>query len=255
MGMAAIVSAYLGGTLFLLFWAAAAYWVWWEWTGIVGSAPRNFLLPIGALSIAMMGVALHFDAAAIAAVIAIIGAGIAAATANEHRAWTATGMIYAALVLIPVVILRADPKFGLIAVVWLFAAVWTADIAAYFAGRFFGGPLLAPRISPNKTWSGSIGGLAGGVLLSLAVAFASGLSLRWGLALAAAIVVIASQIGDLFESSVKRRFGVKDASQLIPGHGGMMDRLDGFLVAALAAVLIGIARAGAGSPAQGLLLW
>lgn len=255
LGIAALVAAWLGGNLFLLFWALAAFWVWMEWVDIVGAEPRNAVLPVGGAAMAGMCAALYYDAAAIAAVVAIIGAGVVAATANEKRAWAAAGVIYAALVIVPAVILRADPAFGLIAILWLFAAVWTADIAAYFAGRFFGGPLLAPRISPKKTWSGALGGLAGGVAVSSIVALVAGLPLRMGLILAAAVVVIASQAGDLLESFVKRHFGVKDASTLIPGHGGMMDRLDGFLLAAFAALLIGVARAGTGTPAAGLLAW
>ncbi len=255
LGVAALVSAYVGGTLFLLFWAIAAYFVWLEWVSVTSANPRNAVLPIGIISIFCMSAALYYDAAAIAGVVAIIGAGVAAATASERRRWTFVGIIYAAFVLIPAVILRTDPKFGFVAIVWLFAAVWAADIAAYFAGRYFGGPLLAPSISPKKTWSGAIGGLIGGVLLSTLVAVAAGIAPRAGLVIAAAVIVIASQIGDLFESAVKRHFGVKDSSTLIPGHGGMMDRLDGFLVAAFCAMLIGIARAGTGTPAAGLLVW
>lgn len=255
MGLAALLTAWLGGTLFLLFWALAAYWVWMEWVGVVGVTPRNAMLPIGSASILAISAALYYDAAAIAAVIAIIGAGVVSAAANERRGWAAAGIIYAALVLVPAVILRADPTLGFAAVIWLFAAVWTADIAAYFAGRFFGGPLLAPRISPKKTWSGALGGLAGGVLLSSVVALLAGLAPRTGLILAAALVVMASQAGDLLESFVKRHFGVKDAGALIPGHGGVMDRLDGFLIAAFVALLIGVTRAGTGTPAAGLLLW
>lgn len=255
LGVAALASAWMGGNLFLVFWALAAFWVWMEWTDIVGAQPRTVLLAVGGISILGMATALYYDAAAIAGVIAIIGAGVIAATVSERRGWAAPGVIYAALVLIPAVVLRADPKFGLIAILWLFAAVWAADVAAYFAGRYFGGPLLAPRISPKKTWSGALGGLAGGIIASSIVALAFAVPLRGGLIVAAAVVVIASQVGDLLESYVKRHFGVKDASQLIPGHGGMMDRLDGFLVAAFAALLIGVARAGTGTPAAGLLAW
>lgn len=255
LGASALVTAWLGGNLFLLFWALAAYWVWMEWTGITGAQPRTVLLAVGGASILGMMAALYFDAAAIAAMIAIIGSGVVSAVVSEKRGWAAAGVIYAALVLIPAVVLRADPKLGFIAIVWLFAAVWTADIAAYFAGRTFGGPLLAPRISPKKTWSGALGGLLGGVAVSSGIALLAGMPARFGLLLAAALVVITSQIGDLLESFVKRHFGVKDASQLIPGHGGMMDRLDGFLIAAFCALLIGVARAGTGTPASGLLAW
>ena len=123
--------------------------------------------------------------------------------------------------------------------------MWATDIAAYFAGRAIGGPKLMPRVSPNKTWSGAIGGTAGGVVGGVVVAAhvrrraASPRSRAWRFVLS-----VVSQAGDLLESAVKRRFDAKDASQLIPGHGGLMDRLDGFVAAAVAAALIGLLRGG-----------
>ena len=168
-------------------------------------------------------------------------------------------MIYAGIVLLCPVFLRNDPQFGLQALLFLFAIVWATDILAYFVGRAVGGPLLWPRLSPNKTWAGAVGGALGGVAAGIAVAYASGGPRAAVAGVLALILSIVAQAGDLFESAVKRRFGVKDASNLIPGHGGMMDRLDGFLVAALAAVLIGILRQGIAqglaSPARGLLAW
>ena len=136
-----------------------------------------------------------------------------------------------------------------------FATVWTTDIFAYFCGRAIGGPLLWPRISPKKTWSGAIGGLIGGVAAGVAVAYASGVGRLGIVGVMGLLLSVLAQAGDLFESAVKRRFGAKDASRLIPGHGGLMDRLDGFLVAAVAALLIGLLRAGTAAPARGLLVW
>ena len=145
--------------------------------------------------------------------------------------------------------------WGLTALFFLFANVWITDIFAYFCGRAIGGPLLWPRVSPKKTWSGAIGGLVGGVAASVAVAYASGIGRLGIVGVMALVLSVLAQAGDLFESAVKRRFGAKDASHLIPGHGGLMDRLDGFLVAALAALLIGMIRQGTAAPARGLLLW
>jgi phosphatidate cytidylyltransferase len=137
----------------------------------------------------------------------------------------------------------------------LFATVWTTDIFAFLGGRAIGGPLLWPQVSPKKTWVGAIAGLAGGVAAGVVVAYASGIG-RLGMAgIMALLLSVLAQAGDLFESAVKRRFGAKDASRLIPGHGGLMDRLDGFLVAAFAALLIGIVRQGTAAPGAGLLLW
>jgi phosphatidate cytidylyltransferase len=170
-------------------------------------------------------------------------------------AWGAGGVIYAGIVLLCPVFLRSDPQFGLPALLFLFAIVWATDILAYFVGRAAGGPLLWRQVSPNKTWAGAVGGLLGGVAAGIAVAYASGGPRAAVAGVLALILSIVAQAGDLFESAVKRRFGIKDASNLIPGHGGMMDRLDGFLVAALAAVLIGILRQGLAAPARGLLAW
>ena len=133
--------------------------------------------------------------------------------------------------------------------------VWATDIAAYFVGRAVGGPKLAPRLSPNKTWSGSIGGLAGAVLAAVLVVQFSGVGGFLSASLVAIALSIVAQIGDLFESAIKRRFGAKDAGTLIPGHGGLMDRLDGFVAAAVLACLIGLAHGGIDAPARGLLIW
>jgi phosphatidate cytidylyltransferase len=118
-----------------------------------------------------------------------------------------------------------------------------------------GGPKLLARVSPKKTWSGAIGGLAAAVLAAIAVAKMAGLSGLLSIAVVAAILSALAQAGDLFESQLKRRFGAKDSSQLIPGHGGLMDRLDGFVFAAAVAALIGILRGGLEATAHGLVVW
>jgi phosphatidate cytidylyltransferase len=153
------------------------------------------------------------------------------------------------------VILRTDPVLGLAAVLWLFAVVWATDVVAYAVGRALGGPRLWPRVSPGKTWSGAIGGTLAGMLGGVAVAAAAGVPRLWPVALVALVASILSQAGDLFESALKRGAGVKDSGRLIPGHGGLMDRLDGFAAAAAFAVLLGTLRAGAGGAGQGLLAW
>jgi phosphatidate cytidylyltransferase len=169
--------------------------------------------------------------------------------------WFGAGMIYAGIFFVSMLLLRSDPGLGLVALIWLFAMIWTTDIAAYFTGRALGGPKLWPEISPNKTWSGAIGGTIGGLVAGAATLVVAGLSLRPIHALVMLAVVIAAQLGDLMESAIKRRFGVKDSSQLIPGHGGLMDRCDSLVAAAALALLFGLARAGTNAPAEGLLLW
>jgi len=164
-------------------------------------------------------------------------------------------VFYAGAAMLGPAVLRNDAEWGFAALVFLFATVWLTDIFAYFAGRGVGGPLLWPAISPNKTWAGAVGGLAGGVAAGILVAYASGVERLAVVGVLALVLSVLAQGGDLLESVVKRRFGAKDAGNLIPGHGGVMDRLDGFLVAALAAALIGILHQGTVAPARGLLVW
>ena len=152
--------------------------------------------------------------------------------------WSATAVLYAGFSGLALAEIRGEGLFGLFAMLFIFAVVWATDILAYFCGRALGGPKLAPRISPGKTWSGAIFGAAAGVGAGVGVA----LAIRQGgglmIPLVALTLAVASEIGDLFESWVKRRFGAKDSSHLIPGHGGVMDRVDGLVFAAFAAFLL-----------------
>ncbi|MDZ7925733.1 MAG: phosphatidate cytidylyltransferase [Agrobacterium sp.] len=159
--------------------------------------------------------------------------------------WLVGGIVYAGLSGISLAAIRGDELTGFVAILFIFAVVWSTDILAYFVGRAIGGPKLAPAISPGKTWSGAIGGavaaLIGGGAVSLAYHGRISLLLL-GLAL---ILSVFSQIGDLFESFVKRRFQVKDSSHLIPGHGGFMDRVDGLVFACFTVFLIAFVHAAA----------
>jgi phosphatidate cytidylyltransferase len=169
--------------------------------------------------------------------------------------WIVAGILYAGLMFAAPVLLRADAKLGLIAILLLFAIVWGTDILGYFAGRAFGGPKLWPAVSPKKTWSGAIAGTFGAMVVAVLVAALFGSFNQPAIALIALLLSVVAQLGDLLESWVKRQFGAKDASHLIPGHGGVMDRLDGFWAAALLGCLIGLARGGFDAPASGLLVW
>jgi phosphatidate cytidylyltransferase len=164
--------------------------------------------------------------------------------APSRAAWRLGGLVY---ILVPCTFLawlRADPESGRLAIVWLFAVVWATDTGAYAFGRAIGGPRLAPAISPKKTWAGLIGGMVSAAAAGAAVIAFAGSDAMAGFAVAAGLIGGVSQSGDLFESWVKRRFGVKDSSNLIPGHGGLLDRVDGLLAAALALALIEIAGKG-----------
>jgi phosphatidate cytidylyltransferase len=137
----------------------------------------------------------------------------------------------------------------------MLAIVWSADTLAYFAGRVIGGPKLAPSISPNKTWAGLAGAMAGAAIASAVCAAAFGLPAVIWLALLGAALAVVEQGGDLFKSAWKRHFGVKDSGRLIPGHGGIIDRVDGMLAVAAIAAAIGVLRAGPGAAGSGLLSW
>jgi len=169
--------------------------------------------------------------------------------------WVVAGVGYAGVMLAAPIILRSDAQLGFLALLLLFAIVWTTDIFGYFAGRAFGGPKLMPAVSPKKTWSGAIAGALGAMIVAVLLANQFGSFNRVAIASLALLLSVMSQLGDLLESWVKRQFGAKDASHLIPGHGGVMDRLDGFWAAALIACLIGLLRGGFDAPARGLLEW
>lgn len=154
------------------------------------------------------------------------------------------GAAYIAVVALSLLSLRHQPETGLQAVLWLLATVWATDIFAYVAGRTLGGPKLAPRLSPNKTWSGALGGLAAAMIVGACTAwFWTGGSVI-GLAMAGALLSVVSQAGDLAESAVKRYVGVKDSGQLIPGHGGLLDRVDALMAAAVVMAAIRLAGDG-----------
>ncbi|HKQ95944.1 MAG TPA: phosphatidate cytidylyltransferase [Aestuariivirgaceae bacterium] len=174
---------------------------------------------------------------------------------REHSLWSIVGVPYVALPAMAFVLLRASDQFGFIAVSWVLVVVWSADTAAYFAGRIFGGPRLWPRISPKKTWAGMAGAIVGGALASLLAAAFFGVHAPIPMLVVGGALGAIEQGGDLFESALKRHAGVKDSSRLIPGHGGMLDRVDGLVAAVFCAVLLGIAREGLHDPARGLFVW
>jgi len=255
MAALALGAVVLGGWLFVLFWTAAALGVFWEWSAIVvvgGVAVRI----IGAAALATAAVAAGIGQLFAAVMLLAAGAaGVAGVCAPRRRAWGAGGVAYAGAALIAPVVLRRDQEVGLVAILFLFAVVWATDILGYFIGRAIGGAKLAPKVSPKKTWSGACGGALGALAAGAAVVQIAGNAALLPAACVALVLSIVSQAGDLFESAVKRRFGVKDASHVIPGHGGLMDRLDGFIAAAGMAALIGLIRGGPDASARGLLWW
>jgi phosphatidate cytidylyltransferase len=171
--------------------------------------------------------------------LAVCGVGtiaVYAAEAFKRRAmaaWFAIGTLYIGVPAIALIGIAHDPQWGRQTLAVAIVAVAATDIGAYFTGKAFGGPKLAPRISPKKTWAGLIGGIVCASLLTIGMSRIFGFPAWLGAALGAGLAVI-SQMGDLFESAIKRRFGVKDSGGIIPGHGGLFDRVDGHLAAACA---------------------
>ena len=252
----ALAVAYAGALPFALFWSAAALIVLWEWDTLVCAHDKQPVLILGMVALAGTTLLLAFDSPGMAAALIILGMfGVAALSSRTRRAWCTLGLAYAAALQMAPTILRSDPAWGFTAVVFLFVIVWGTDIAAYFTGRALGGPKLWSQISPNKTWSGAVGGAAAGIVGGIAVARYAGVSDLAAVGAVAFALSVAAQAGDLAESAVKRRFNAKDAGTLLPGHGGLMDRVDGFLVAAVVALVIGAARGGLGAPARGLMVW
>jgi len=252
----ALFAAYLGGWPFALFWGAAALAVLWEWiTLVVGPAYRLIFSSCGA-AIVIAGFVAWLGRPVAALLMVGLGAFAAAVFAPpERRLGVSIGVGYGGAMLLAPMFLRADSIYGFVVIVLLFAIVWTTDIVGYFAGRAFGGPKLLPSVSPKKTWSGAIAGAAGAVIAALLVVGLVGSFNSLAIIIIALVLSVLAQFGDLFESWVKRQFGAKDSSHLIPGHGGVMDRLDGFWAAAFAACLIGLLRGGFDGPGRGLLLW
>lgn len=254
---AAIGALYLGGPVFLLFWAAAGVAINWEWQRLVGGPGSTVRCALGGLAVVGAAVAGASGAPGAMAVALAIGAGSVAWRAGSgRRRWAGAGVVYAGAMAFSVCALRASLDYGVLAISVLFALVWGTDIFAYFGGRLVGGPKLWPAVSAGKTWSGAIiGALSGAVLGAVVARIVTGPELAVAPTFAVALLVsIVSQVGDLFESAVKRKFGVKDSSNLIPGHGGVMDRLDGFIFAVIFAAILGFARGG-GQVAAGLFFW
>jgi phosphatidate cytidylyltransferase len=252
----ALLAAWYGGWLFALFWGAAAIAVLWEWITLVAGPGHRLMIVSSAGALAIAAVVDWRHHPVMALLFVILGAFAASIFAPQgKRKWITSGVLYAGIMLLAPMLLRHDAAYGFTAMVFLFAIVWGTDVLAYFGGRAIGGPKLLPAVSPKKTWSGGICGALGAMALAVAGAAWLGAGEPAAIALLALVLSVAAQVGDFLESWIKRRFGAKDASHLIPGHGGVMDRLDGFWAAALVGSLIGLARGGFEGAAGGLLVW
>lgn len=236
---AAVAATWAGGVWFLALMVAACVVLAFEWAAM--SAPHARRVMGGAVTFGVVAAAIsaHFGVMSVAFIMLVFGAaaaGLYARSRGQQALDAAYGVLYLGWPAVLLVWLRdLDSQTGLYWTVFVFAVAWSADIMAYLAGSTFGGPKLWPRFSPNKTWSGFVGGLVAGAVAGAVMAAwldMGVLTAAWGgvLGLAAALATMA---GDLWESGLKRRFGVKDAGNTIPGHGGLLDRVDGLMFAAV----------------------
>jgi phosphatidate cytidylyltransferase len=250
----ALAIAYAGGWLWTVLVTLASIGLYVEWLTIVAASREARVVAAGIVTLAISGLGLamgRIDAAFLALIIGLAGVAF---LSSERRLWTATGFLYAAAAEIASVLVRLDQTKGFAALILILLVVWVTDIGGYFAGRGIGGPKLWPRVSPKKTWAGAIGGFVASLVVAGGLA-ALGLGKTGPILLLGAAFSIASQLGDLFESAVKRRFGVKDSSHIIPGHGGLLDRLDGFVAVIVLAAIFGLLRGGMDGVGRGLMVW
>ncbi len=249
LGLAAValVFTYMGGVLFALLWLAAGVAGFLEWVTMAGVTRRIPMVIAAALGLTAYVLAQLTGWPALVLAAIVLAGGVLVVmfgTNRSDRVWAGLGYLAAAVVVVVPVSVRSDPLLGFAGIIWIFAVVWGTDIAAYFTGRAVGGPKLWPAVSPGKTWSGFFGGLVAGTLggaLAGLFAMMLGANLPLGLGtltLLSALASLVGQLGDLAESALKRHFHAKDSSHLIPGHGGVLDRLDAFCAVCLLVGLI-----------------
>lgn len=251
----AIGLAYLGGVAWSLLVTLVSVGLFAEWLAVTGQGRELRAMVPGVLALLLAGFCLMAGRLDAALVVIAVGAVVVVLTSGARRNWAVAGLLYAAAAEIASVLLRLDMVKGFAALMFVLLIVWVTDIGGYFAGRSIGGPKLWVRVSPKKTWAGAIGGFVASLLVAAGFAVFEIGTTGPLLLLLGAVLSVVSQLGDLFESAVKRRFGVKDSSHIIPGHGGLLDRLDGFVAAVIVAAIFGFLRGGADGVGRGLMVW
>ncbi|MEG3144026.1 phosphatidate cytidylyltransferase [Sphingomonas sp. RT2P30] len=228
----------LGGVAFWVLCVVLALLMMGEWANLAGAPPQSGRLAQFALSVPLAIMAPHFGAGPGFLALGLLAGAAFFVVIVTRRPHLAVGLLYAGLPVMGLMLLRGQRE-GAIFTLWALALVWMCDIGAYFAGRAIGGPKLAPAISPNKTWAGLAGGVVAASLFGAAMHWQFGLP--WRLTLATPALAALAQGGDLYESWLKRRAGVKDSGNILPGHGGVLDRLDGLVPVAPVAALLAVA--------------
>ena len=250
-----LVALYIGGYFFAAVVGAVFAGAYREWETMVSRAP---LTPSGWVLIALVALSgLVYPLFGPIGTISVIAVAclLALGLRGEGMLWRVLGLVIYGAIIVAALAMRGDSMAGVWAGIYLGTVVWMTDSAAFFTGRQIGGEKLAPDISPSKTWSGALGGLALGTGAGLLLWIFGTDSPWWiGLALSAGISLL-GQLGDLAESAIKRHFRIKDSGDIFPGHGGLMDRLDSLTFGILLVLLVGALHAGFGSVAEGLLFW
>ncbi len=250
-----ILALYLGHVWFALLVGGCFAGAYREWE-IMTTGQRPGLAGTALIGIVAL-VALVFPFFGEPGSAALIAAGVVLALAipSPARVWRAGGVLYCGLVVIALMAMRGVGQDGVVAGALLALSVWLTDSAAFFTGRHIGGAKLSPDISPSKTWSGALGGLVAAVVAGTVFWVAFTPSPWWIGAIMTAVFSLSGQLGDLAESAIKRHFSIKDSGDLIPGHGGLMDRLDSLALASLVLFVIGALHAGPDMVAAGVLIW
>ena len=245
LGPAVLAATYYGGFPFVALVTLAGVLFLSEWLTMTGTAQFQRHAVAGYAAV-FLAAGLYFYGQGLACIgIILLGAGLVYGLAGFSREgrWAAEGVLYSGLASYSLLAARSG-EGGVVFVFFLLTVVWATDIFAYFAGRTFGGPKLWARVSPKKTWSGAIGGLVSAVILGVGLVHLFGQQELGKWAMLAFGLSVISQAGDLLESAIKRRFNVKDSGGLIPGHGGIMDRVDGLVAPAILAAGLGLLLGG-----------
>jgi phosphatidate cytidylyltransferase len=254
MGLVAALFTFSGAIAFSVLVVVVALLLSWEWGRLVHGRDADMVIAIHVGSAGVATVLAAFGYVGLGLLTLPIGAILAMLLSlGRSSVFAALGVFYAGLPAVALIWLRSDASLGMLAIIFIIVIVVASDTAGFLFGRVLGGPKLWPRLSPNKTWAGMIGALVATSIIGAFFWFAVPEASAVRLAATGVVLSLAAQGGDLAESAIKRRFGAKDSGSIIPGHGGIMDRVDG-LVAAAAVVGLATFVINVHSPAHALLI-